>query len=179
MKSYSCLLGFIYQFEFHRSSHRQDFFRKWANYFSSLPIRAALRFKTPNVFASGTLGSWVRIALEVWIYTYICVFSVFILSCVGNDVAVGWSPVQRVLQTVCKIKSFRLIVKWEQVRGSNPSRKARIRIRRTNHYFSLDETSNIFNIISVFAQNNNLVALSVHKLVIFFTKHNSSKFSGR
>jgi hypothetical protein len=34
----------------------------------------------------------------------VCVYSVFMLSCVGSGPATGWSPVQGVLPIVCKIK---------------------------------------------------------------------------
>jgi hypothetical protein len=40
---------------------------------------------------------------------------------VGHGLVRG--PVQGVLPTVCKIHSFRLILRWEQTRGSNPSRE--------------------------------------------------------
>jgi hypothetical protein len=49
-----------------------------------------------------TLGSWVRIPLEAWMF--FCVYSVFVLSCVSSGLATGWSPVQGVLQTVSKSK---------------------------------------------------------------------------
>jgi hypothetical protein len=45
-----------------------------------------------------TLGSWVRIPLEAWMFVY--VYSVFVLSCVGSGLAKGWSPVQGVLPIV-------------------------------------------------------------------------------
>jgi hypothetical protein len=51
-----------------------------------------------------TLGSWVRIPLEAWMFVF--VYSVFVLSCVGSGLATGWSLVQGVLPIVykCKIK---------------------------------------------------------------------------
>jgi hypothetical protein len=49
-----------------------------------------------------TLGSWVRIPLETWMF--VCVYSVFVLSCVGSSLATGWSLVQGVLPTVYKCK---------------------------------------------------------------------------
>jgi hypothetical protein len=49
-----------------------------------------------------TLGSWVRIPLEAWMF--VCVYSVFVLSCVGSGLAMGWSLVQGVLPTVFKCK---------------------------------------------------------------------------
>jgi hypothetical protein len=50
-----------------------------------------------------TLGSWVQILLEAWMF--VCLYSVFVLSCVGSGLATGWSLVQGVLPTVynCKI----------------------------------------------------------------------------
>jgi hypothetical protein len=42
-----------------------------------------------------TLGSWVRIPLKACMF--VCVYSVFVLSCVGSGFASGWSPVQGVL----------------------------------------------------------------------------------
>jgi hypothetical protein len=43
---------------------------------------------------AGTLGSWVRIPLKAWIS--VCVYSVFVLSCIGSGLARGWSPVKGV-----------------------------------------------------------------------------------
>jgi hypothetical protein len=34
-----------------------------------------------------TLGSWVRIQLEAWMS--VCVYSVFVFSCVGSGLAMG------------------------------------------------------------------------------------------
>jgi hypothetical protein len=36
----------------------------------------------------------------------VCVYSVFVLSCVGSGLATGWSPVQGVLPTVYRIKKL-------------------------------------------------------------------------
>jgi hypothetical protein len=49
-----------------------------------------------------TLGSWVRIPLETCLF--VCVYSVFALSCVGSGLATGWSHVQGVLPIVYKCK---------------------------------------------------------------------------
>jgi hypothetical protein len=49
-----------------------------------------------------TLGSWVWIPLEACMF--VCVYPVFMLSCVGSDLATGWSLVQGVLPTVYKCK---------------------------------------------------------------------------
>jgi hypothetical protein len=51
-----------------------------------------------------TLGSWVRILLEVWM-------SVFVLSFVGSGLATGWFAVHGVPPTVYKIKKL----KWNGV----------------------------------------------------------------
>jgi hypothetical protein len=55
-----------------------------------------------------TLGSWVRIPLEVWMS--VCVYSVFVLSCVGSGLATGWSPVQRTLPCIG-------LRNWKSVQG--------------------------------------------------------------
>jgi hypothetical protein len=47
------------------------------------------------------LGSWVRIPLSV------CIYSVCVVLRVGRDLATGWSPVQEVLPTVCRIKKLK------------------------------------------------------------------------
>jgi hypothetical protein len=52
-----------------------------------------------------TLGSWVRMPLEEWMS--VCVYSVFVLSCVGSDLATGWTSVQGVLPTVYMIKGLK------------------------------------------------------------------------
>jgi hypothetical protein len=49
-----------------------------------------------------TLRSWARIPLEAWMF--VCVYSVFVLSCVSSGLATGWSPIQGVLPTVYKCK---------------------------------------------------------------------------
>jgi hypothetical protein len=48
-----------------------------------------------------------------------CVYSVFVLSCVGSSHAKGWSPVQGVLPTVSVIlvHSFRLILNGNRPEG--------------------------------------------------------------
>jgi hypothetical protein len=53
-----------------------------------------------------TYGSWRLIPLEAWMF--VCVSSVFVLSCVGSGLATGWSPVQGVLPTVYNIHSFQI-----------------------------------------------------------------------
>jgi hypothetical protein len=47
---------------------------------------------------AGTLGSWVRIPLEAWMF--VCVYSVCIVLCVGSGLATGRSLVQGVLPSV-------------------------------------------------------------------------------
>jgi hypothetical protein len=51
-----------------------------------------------------TLGSWVQIPLKAWMSA--CIYSVFVLSCVGSGLATGWSPVQRVLPTVQELRNW-------------------------------------------------------------------------
>jgi hypothetical protein len=52
-----------------------------------------------------TLGSGVRIPLEVRLCLRL--FCVCVVLCVGSDRATGWSPVEGVLPTVCKIKKLK------------------------------------------------------------------------
>jgi hypothetical protein len=56
---------------------------------------------------AGTLGSWVRIPLEEWMF--VCFYSVFVLSCVSSGLVTGWSLVQWVLLIVYKCKITELI----------------------------------------------------------------------
>jgi hypothetical protein len=49
-----------------------------------------------------TLGLWVRIPLQAWMFD--CFYSVFVLSCVSSGLATGWSLVQGVLPIVYKCK---------------------------------------------------------------------------
>jgi hypothetical protein len=48
------------------------------------------------------LESWVPIPLEAWMF--VCVYPVFVLSCVGSGLATGWSLVQGVLPIIYKYK---------------------------------------------------------------------------
>jgi hypothetical protein len=52
-----------------------------------------------------TLGSWVRIPLEAWMY--VCVYSVCVVLCVGSGLSTGWSPIQGVLPTVNRITKLK------------------------------------------------------------------------
>jgi hypothetical protein len=55
-----------------------------------------LRHELPSL--ARTLGSWVRVPSKASLS--VCVYSVFVLSCVGSGLVTGWSPVQGVLPTV-------------------------------------------------------------------------------
>jgi hypothetical protein len=62
------------------------------------PITVAAPSRAWNVFArsnTGMVGSNPIQGMDV-----VCVYSVFVLSCVGSGLASGWSPVQGVLPTV-------------------------------------------------------------------------------
>jgi hypothetical protein len=54
------------------------------------------------------------IPLKAWIS--LCIYSVFMLSCVGRGLASGWSPVQGIPPAVCKIHRFRINSEWRQAR---------------------------------------------------------------
>jgi hypothetical protein len=53
----------------------------------------------------------------------LCVYSVFVLSCVGSAFATGYSPVQGVLSTVYRIHNLRINSECEQTRRPNISRQ--------------------------------------------------------
>jgi hypothetical protein len=70
------------------------------------PITVGARSKAWNVFArtkTGIVGSNPTRDMDV------CVYSVFVVSCVGSGFATGWSLAQGVLPTVYKIHSSRLM----------------------------------------------------------------------
>jgi hypothetical protein len=52
-----------------------------------------------------TLGSWVPIPIESLMSA--CVFSVCVVLCVGSGLSSGWSPVQGVLLTVCRLRNLK------------------------------------------------------------------------
>jgi hypothetical protein len=51
------------------------------------------------------LGSWVRILLKAWMS--VVINSMFVLLCIGRDLATVWSPVQGVLPTLYRIKKLK------------------------------------------------------------------------
>jgi hypothetical protein len=53
---------------------------------------------------AGTLESWVRIPLEAWMS--VSVYSVCVVLCVDNGLATGWSLVQGVLLTACRLRNW-------------------------------------------------------------------------
>jgi hypothetical protein len=64
------------------------------------------RFKAWNIFAhsnTGIVGSIPTRGMNV------CFHSAFVLHYVGSGLTTGWSPVQGVLPTVCKIQISELI----------------------------------------------------------------------
>jgi hypothetical protein len=73
--------------------------------YSSLPITMAARSKAWTVFARSNAGIVGSNPTQGWMS--VCVYSVFMLSCVGSGLATGWSPVRGVLPTVCRIKKLK------------------------------------------------------------------------
>jgi hypothetical protein len=68
------------------------------------PITVAARSEAWNVFShsnAGIVGSNPIQGIDV------CVYSMFVLPCVGTGLASGWSRVQGILPTMCKIKKWR------------------------------------------------------------------------
>jgi hypothetical protein len=49
-----------------------------------------------------TLGSWVRIPLEAWMFAFI----LFVLSCVSSGLATGWPLVQGVLPISVRLRNL-------------------------------------------------------------------------
>jgi hypothetical protein len=78
------------------------------------PITMTERSKARNVFVHWTLGLRVRIPLR---HACMSAIFLFVLSCAGNGIATGWSPVQRVLPTVYKIHSSRLTMNGNRPKG--------------------------------------------------------------
>jgi hypothetical protein len=124
-----------------------------------------------------TLGSWVRIPLKAWMSVY--VYSVFVLSCVGSDLATGWSPVRRVLPTVLGLRN------WSGTKyftyalcskvGSNRKREREMetyfRQRREFNIFQWDEciiARNLYEIIGCSpAKEQNITDIkSINKYVV-------------
>jgi hypothetical protein len=76
-----------------------------------LPITVTARSNAWTVFAGSNIG--IVDSNRTW-GTDVCVYCMFVLSCVGSGLALGWSPVQGVLRT--KIRRLKLdrmfIVRW-------------------------------------------------------------------
>jgi hypothetical protein len=73
-----------------------------------------------NVFARSNTGI---VGLNPTRGRAVCVYSVFVLSCVGSGLTTGWSSVQIVLPIVCKIRHFLINCQWKQAREPKPSRE--------------------------------------------------------
>jgi hypothetical protein len=91
-----------------------------------------------------TLVSWVRITLKAWMS--VCVYYVFLLFCIGSGLATDWSPVQRVLPIVCRIKKLK-----KRPRSSKKTRSidGLVRIVLPLNFFSPSSVS-IFRLPRVF-----------------------------
>jgi hypothetical protein len=75
-----------------------------ATRFPWVKVPRGIRYEQSS--SARTLGSWVRIPLEAWLYVYI--YSVFVLFfCVDSGLATGWFLVQWVLPTVYRIKKVK------------------------------------------------------------------------
>jgi hypothetical protein len=79
-----------------RGTHRRNLATRWSQWPHGL---------RHEPFSSvWTLGLCVGIPLEVWMS--VCVYSVFVLSCVGSGLATGWSPLQGVLRNMYRNKKL-------------------------------------------------------------------------
>jgi hypothetical protein len=90
----------------------------------------AARIKAWTFFPARILES-VGIPLEAWMSVY--VYSIYVLLCVGRGFSEGWSPVQVVLTTVCRIKN------WKSLQGPMENRQ-----RFTVHLFHANEEYFLF-----------------------------------
>jgi hypothetical protein len=95
----------------------------WRKNLSRSQWQCGLRYEMSSL--AQTLGSFVRIPLKVWMF--VCVYSVFVLTCVDSGLATGWTPVQGVLPT----KNKKL--KWKAFHGYPI-----LQVRATGTYIELD-----------------------------------------
>jgi hypothetical protein len=87
-----------------------------------------------------TLGSWVRIPLKAWLS--VCIYSVFVLSCVGSGLATDWSSNQGVLPTVLGLRNLSETKRFTDTLCSNVGatgnkREKRVSPRRNMHVIAL------------------------------------------
>jgi hypothetical protein len=71
-----------------------------------VPIAVATRCKAWTIFArkkTVILGSNPPSHMDVWVG----LFCVYVVLCVDSGVATGWSPVQEVLPTVCRLRNWK------------------------------------------------------------------------
>jgi hypothetical protein len=90
------------------------------------PITVASRSNTSTVFArsnTGIVGSNPTQGIDV------CVYSVFVLSCVGIGIAKGWSTVQGVLPTVLELRNWSETKRFTDALCSNWEQQERERER--------------------------------------------------
>jgi hypothetical protein len=64
----------------------------------------AARCKAWTVFASSNTGIVGSNPIKAWMS--VCVYSVFVLSCVGSGLPTGWSPVHGILPTVLGLRNW-------------------------------------------------------------------------
>jgi hypothetical protein len=55
-----------------------------------ITVAAPPRLRHEPCSPARTLGSWVRIPLEAWMF--VCVYSVCVVLCIGSGLVTGWSP---------------------------------------------------------------------------------------
>jgi hypothetical protein len=101
-----------------------------------------------------TLGSWVRIPLEAWMF--VCVYSVFVLSCAGSGLATVWSLVQGVLPTVYKCKITEPHKEGAKARNGLQRHIGRRRRKRVHRPVLNRMTEILFSPASVFHMHINI-----------------------
>jgi hypothetical protein len=86
------------------------------------------------------LKHWTRGFESHWRHECLPAFIVFVLSCVSRGLAMGWSPVEGVLQTLYKIHTVRINSELEQARGPNSSKKKKKREKYSLIFFFINIT---------------------------------------
>jgi hypothetical protein len=79
----------------------------WSSQTSFPPITVAAPSKAWNVFAGWNAGIVRSNPTQRHRCLCLCLFCVCVVLCVDSGLVTGWSPVQEVLPTVCRIKKLK------------------------------------------------------------------------
>jgi hypothetical protein len=95
----------------------------WFRYFKQIVFQIFVSSHYNWNGSSKTLGSWVQILIKVRMS--FCVYSVFMLPCLGSRLLTGWSLIQGVIPTVYKTHNFIMNSEWARVIEHNLSKQKR------------------------------------------------------